>query len=83
MAIVLDSTDCKICKSNEKAITKLRTHIEQLQYAIHILKIEISVPLNDTLALFQLFFLNKQLNIIAANTNKNIKIGKLEAFRPA
>ena len=83
MATVPDPTDFGTRRPNEKVITKPGTHFERLQYAPRTPKIEISVSPSDALALFQLFFSDEQLNTIAKNTNKNAKIGELQAPRPA
>lgn len=58
MTTLADRIDFGTCRLNEKVITKPERYFEQLQYATHILKIEISVLHSNTLALFQLFFLN-------------------------
>lgn len=71
MATISDPTDFGTCRPNEKVIIKPRTYFKPLQYTSYTLKIEILVLTNDTLALFQFFFSNKQLNVIAKNTNKN------------
>ena len=83
MATVPDPTDSATRRPNEKPITKPGSHFEPLQYAPRTPRIEISVPPDDALALFQLFFSDEQLDIIAQNTNKNAKIGELEPARQA
>ena len=83
MATVPDPTDFGTHKPNEKVIIKPGTHFEPLQYVPRTPKIGISVSPSDALALFQSFFSDEQLNTIAKNTNKNTKIGELQAFRLA
>ena len=78
MAIILDLTDSRTGGPYEKLIIKLRSYFELLQYAPCTPRIEISLPTNDALTLFQVFLSDEQLNIIAQNTNKNAKIRELE-----
>lgn len=74
IATIFDLIDFRTQKLNKKIITKPKTYFEPLQYASHTPKINILVLPCNALTSFQLFFLNKQLNTIAKNTNKNAKI---------
>lgn len=55
-------------------IAKPKAYFKTLQYLSCKLKIEILVLPFDALALFQLLFLDKLLNTIFKNINKNTKI---------
>lgn len=77
MTTLPNYTNLETCKPNKSIIIKLGTYFEWLQYLLCISKIEISVLSSDAQALFQLFFLDKQLNTIAKSPNKNAKMGEL------
>ena len=83
MATVPDPTDPGTRRLNEKPITKPHLQFTLLQYTPRALEICVPVPLDNVLGLFQLFFSDKQIEIIAKNTNKTAQLGEPQPVRLA
>ena len=73
MATIPDSTDPGTQRPNKKPMWQLESSFELLQYTSCPAEINLSVSPDDAFALFQIFFPDDQLEIIAENTNKNAK----------
>ncbi len=81
MATVADLIDPGTRRPNEPPVKHTNDHFDPMVQPEQATKIEFVFEPGDELALFQLFFLDEKLQILAENTNKNANIPNLPQLR--